>query len=129
MASKGKSAREVQEEVSRALSAQRSRRNRSRFAWLKAPLLAVAALALIALVVWTGALTAHLVNGASVTDSALMTLDDLQVAMSCPQDYETVVEFLTRSESLPLYRAFDGMGAAEAIREVCAVNYDSIIAQ
>jgi hypothetical protein len=126
MASKGKSAREVQEEVQRALEARRSQQARGRFSWLKYPLRVVAALTLISLVIWAGALVTHLTNGASVADSALMTLDDLQVAISCPQDYETVVEFLLRSEALPLDRAFDGMGAAEAIREVCAGNYESM---
>ena len=127
MATRGKSAREVQEEIEgalRTLRRQKARRPR----WVKVSAAVLALLALPALAVWLGLLAFHLGAGASPGDAVRMTFDDARVATRCPQEYDTVLDFLTRPESLPLSSLPD-TSEARALRRICDGGYDELAPQ
>jgi hypothetical protein len=118
MATPGKSAREIQEEIERALAA-RQRSSSLRGWWVRIAAVAVATVLLTVFAAWATLVVLHAGNGASISDAARMTLDNLRVAKTCPTDLDTVFDFLTRSETLP----FDGLtdlDASEAASQICS---------
>ena len=118
MATPGKSAREMQEEIQRALAARQgssSLRGRS----VRMAAVAVAAVILAVFAAWATLIVLHAGNGASISDAARMTLDDLRVAKTCPTDLGTVFDFLSRSETRPL-DDLTGLHASEAASQICS---------
>jgi hypothetical protein len=118
MATPGKSAREIQEEIERALAA-RQRSSSLRGRWVRIAAVAVATVILTVFAAWVTLVVLHAGNGASISDAARMTLDDLRVAKTCPTDLDTVFDFLTRSETLPLDGLTD-LDASEAASQICS---------
>ena len=126
MATKGKSAREVQEEIEAALRSRKRQRTPRRLRWIIVPaMVAAVVVALLAFAAWLGLLAFHLGAGATVGDALEMTVDDVRVAARCPQELGAVSEFLTRGASLPLSSLAD-LSGSQAYSLICDGRYAEI---
>ena len=99
MATRGKSAREMQAEIEAALGSRQKRQRRR------------------------GLLAHHLGAGGTMGDAMAMTLDDARVAVTCPRELGAVAAFRARDASLPLRSPPDPDGARALI---CDGRYEEI---
>ena len=115
MASKGRSAREVQEEVEGALRRHRDRTRRR--------LLGIARWALVPVVVlgvlWAALVGIHLSKGASLRNSIVMTVDDARVATRCPAKPGVILDFLGRSDTVPMGKVLSPEEITLSVQLVC----------
>ncbi len=128
MASHGKSAREIQEEVERALHRQRTRARRSWLSIVRGAFFVVLVPALLLALIWAALVGIHVSKEATIGDSIAMTVDDARVASSCPGQPGLVLDFLGRSEAVPLGQVLSPDGVTQAVQLVCDGDYASVAA-
>ena len=100
MVRRGQSARESQEEISRALEAHRRRRSpgRSRVRSLVSILLGIVGLLTAAVVLSGLGVTAyHVSRGATLNTAIEMSVEDVRVAVVCPGSPGLIVDFVGRT--------------------------------
>ena len=125
MASRGKSAREMQEEVERALHQHRTRTRRRWLGIVRGVFLVVLVAALLLTLIWTALVGLHVSRGGSLGDSIAMTVDDARVAASCLGQPGLVLDFLGRTETVPLGQVLSPEDVTQGVQLVCDGEYAS----
>ena len=119
MASRGKSAREVQEEVERALHHRRTGTRRRMLDLARWVLIVVLVPAVLVGLLWAGLVGLHFSKGASLGNAISMTADDARVATSCPAKPRVILDFLGRSETVPMGKVLSPEEITLTVQLVC----------
>ena len=119
MASVGKSAREVQEEIERALRRRRARTRLRLLGIVRRAFFVMFVPALLVGLLWVALVGLHFSKGAGLGDSISMTVDDARVAASCPSKPRGILDFLRRSETVPMAKVMSPQQRAREVQLVC----------
>ena len=113
------SASEVQEEVERALYHRRTGTRRRMLDMVRRVFIGVLVPEVLLALLWAALVGLHFSKGTSLGNAIAMTADDARVATSCPAKPRVILDFLGRSETVPMGKVLSPEEITLSVQLVC----------